>query len=42
MSLKPEKSKRKLEKLKETLQFNPLYFREMEALKLKRDIRSYM
>ena len=42
MSLKPEKNKRKLEELKQSLQFNPLYFREMEALKLKRELNSYM
>jgi len=38
---KPEKSKRKMEELKLTLQFNPLYFKEMEALKLKRDLKAY-
>ncbi|MBA7644592.1 hypothetical protein ES703_52336 [subsurface metagenome] len=39
---KPEKSKRKMEELKLTLQFNPLYFKEMEALKLKRDLKAYV
>lgn len=39
---KPEKSKKKLEELKLTLQFNPLYFKEMEALKLKRDLKAYV
>jgi len=38
---KPEKSKKKLEELKLTLQLNPLYFKEMEALKLKRDLKAY-
>jgi len=38
----PERSKRKLEELKELLQFNPQYFKEIEALKLKRDLKAYM
>ena len=38
----PKKSKKKLEDLKLTLQFNPLYFKEMEALKLKRDLKAYV
>ena len=37
----PEKSKKKLEELKLRLQFNPLYFKEMEALKLNRDLKAY-
>jgi len=39
---KPEKSKRKLEGLKESLQFNPHYFKEIEAIKLKRDLKAYI
>jgi len=38
---KPEVSKKKLEELKLTLQFNPLYFKEIEALKLKRDLKAF-
>lgn len=39
---KPEKSKKKLEELKLTLQFNPLYFKEIEAIKLKKDLKTYV
>ena len=39
---KPEKSKRKLEELKEVLQFNPQYYKEIEAIKLKRVLKAYM
>ena len=39
---KSEKSKRKLEELKQLLQLNPHYFKEMEALKLKRQLKIYM
>jgi len=39
---KPEKSKRKLEELKDLLQFNPQYYKEIEAIKLKRVLKAYM
>ncbi|MHA2037699.1 MAG: hypothetical protein ACW98X_14775 [Promethearchaeota archaeon] len=38
----PEKNKEKLEELKKVLQFNPNYFTEMERIKLKRELESYM
>jgi hypothetical protein len=39
---RPGKSKRKLEELKVILQFNPEYYKELRALKLKRDANPYM
>jgi len=39
---KPELSKRKWEELKLKLQFNPNYFQELEALKLKKELKAYM
>ena len=38
----PEKRKRKFEELKMKLQFNPYYFKEVEALKLKRQLNACM
>ena len=43
MSLfRPEKSKRKLEELKQTLQFNPQYFKDLEMIKLKKEAKTFM
>lgn len=38
----PEKAKEKLEELKIALQLNPSYFKEMEALKLERDLKTFI
>ena len=38
---KTEKSNRKLEELRIKLQLNPLYFREIENIKLKRVLSSF-
>ncbi|MHA1915819.1 MAG: hypothetical protein ACW986_11945 [Promethearchaeota archaeon] len=37
----PEKEKQRLEELKVRLQLNPLYFREVAALKLQKDLNVY-
>lgn len=39
---RPEKSKRKIEELKQTLQLNPQYFKELEMIKLKKEAKSFM
>lgn len=38
----PEKSKKKLEELKQLLQFNPNYFEDMKAIKIKRELKAYL
>ncbi len=35
---RPEKNKRKVEELKQALQFNPEYFKELERIKLNRKV----
>lgn len=39
---KPEISKRKQEELKLKLQLNPNYFQELEAFKLKKELKVYI
>ena len=39
---RPEKSKRKMEELKQTLQLNPEYFKEIERIKLNKQARAYL
>ena len=39
---KLEGSKRKWEELKLTLQLNPNYFQELEAYKLKKELKAYI
>jgi hypothetical protein len=38
---RPEKRNRKFKELKITLQLNPLYFKEIEEIKLKRELSSF-
>jgi hypothetical protein len=38
----PEKEKQRLEDLQIRLRLNPLYFKEVESLKLKRDLYLYV
>ncbi|MFX0141632.1 MAG: hypothetical protein ACFFDN_48795 [Candidatus Hodarchaeota archaeon] len=39
---KPRRNERKWEELKLTLQFNPNYFQELEALKLQKELKTYI
>ena len=39
---RPERSKRKIEELKQTLQLNPEYFKEVKRIKLKKNAQAYL
>ncbi|MBY8989227.1 MAG: hypothetical protein KGD58_00605 [Candidatus Lokiarchaeota archaeon] len=39
---RPERSKRKVEELKQTLQLNPQYFKDLEMIKLKKQAKAFM